>query len=104
MVLGRGGHVQADAVGIALCLTSGFVYALYASVNKHLVRRGSPATVTLGVFGAGAVIAVPIAWAWVGPLTLSMQGWAVVAFLGVVAPGIASLLRSAGQTSELQPL
>lgn len=99
MVLGRGGAMHADAAGIILCLASGLAYAVYALVNKYLVHQSDPAVVTLGAFGCGAVIAVPAAWAWTGPLQISGQGWAVVAFLGVAATGVAYLLYSTGLRS-----
>lgn len=96
MVLGRGGDLRADATGIALCLVSGLSYAIYALVSKHLVGRNDPGAVTLVVFGVGALIAMPVAWAWVGAPDIAGRGWAVVVFLGVSATGIAYLLFNTG--------
>lgn len=96
MVLGRGGDLRADATGITLCLVSGLSYAIYALVSKHLVGRNDPGAVTLVVFGVGALIAMPVAWAWVGGPDIAGRGWAVVVFLGVAATGIAYLLFNTG--------
>jgi DME family drug/metabolite transporter len=96
LVVGRGGALRADAVGIARWLGSGLSYAIYALVSKRLVHHGDPATVTLAVFGMGAVIALPVAWAWVGSPDIAARGWAVVAFLGVAATGVAYLLFNTG--------
>uniref|UniRef100_UPI0033403DE9 DMT family transporter n=1 Tax=Castellaniella defragrans TaxID=75697 RepID=UPI0033403DE9 len=96
LVLGRGGELRADPAGIALCLAAGFAYALYAILNKHMVHRADPGLVTLAVFSVAAIIALPAAWRWAGALDITGQGWAVVAFLGIAATGIAYLLFSSG--------
>jgi DME family drug/metabolite transporter len=99
LVLGRGGDMQADPAGIALCLAAGFAYALYAVLNKRLVHHSAPGTTTLAVFAIGAALALPAAALWAGPLEITAGGWAVVAFLGVAATGIAYLLFSWGLRS-----
>ncbi len=96
LVFGRGGAVQGDLTGIALCLAAGFAYALYATLNKHLVRQTHPGVATLAVFAVGALVAVPMAWLWVGDVQITARGWAVVGFLGVAATGVAYLLFSSG--------
>jgi len=99
LVLGRGGDVLADPLGIVLCLAAGLSYAVYAILNKRLVHRSEPAVATLGVFATGAVLALPAAWLGVGALAISPSGWLVVGFLGVFATGIAYLLFSTGLRS-----
>ncbi|MDB5849206.1 MAG: EamA family transporter, partial [Rhodoferax sp.] len=95
MVLAGSGGVQLNAVGLGLCLTAGLAYAAYALVNQRLVRQAAPATVTLMVFATAALVAVPVALAWAGPLTrMSGASWMVVGYLGVVATGLAYLLFS----------
>jgi len=96
LVLGRGGALQADPAGVALCLAAGFAYALYAILNKHMVHRAEPAIVTLAVFSVAAAIALPAAGVWAGPLDITGRGWAIVAFLGIAATGVAYLLFSSG--------
>ena len=96
LVFGRGGDVQADPLGIALCLASGLSYALYALLNKQLVHRSAPAVTTLGVFSIGAILALPAAGLQAGPLQITASGWLVVGFLGVAATGVAYLLFTTG--------
>lgn len=99
LVFGRGGDVQADPLGIALCLAAGLSYALYALLNKQLIHRSSPAITTLGVFVVGAVLALPAAGLQAGPPLITTSGWLVVGFLGVAATGIPYLLFSTGLRS-----
>ena len=95
MVLSGSGDLQLDGVGVGLCLVAGLSYAAYALINQRLVRQAAPSTVTLLVFGTAALLAVPAALAWVGPLTAMSSGsWLVVAYLGIVATGVAYLLFS----------
>ncbi|MCZ4329881.1 DMT family transporter [Castellaniella denitrificans] len=96
LVFGRGGDIQADPPGIALCLASGLTYALYALLNKKLVRHSTPAVATLGVFLVGALLALPAAGFWAGPPQITVSGWLVVGFLGIASTGIAYLLFSTG--------
>ena len=96
LVLGRGGPLHADAQGMVLCLGAGFSYAAYTVLNKQLVVRWHPATVTFHVFLVASLIALPAAWALAGPLRISGRGWGVVLFLGVFATGVAYLLYSSG--------
>jgi DME family drug/metabolite transporter len=89
------GDLQLNAGGVGLCLVAGLSYAAYALINQSLVRQAAPSTVTLLVFGTAALLAVPAALAWVGPLAAMSSGsWMVVAYLGVVATGVAYLLFS----------
>lgn len=99
LVLGRGGNVQADALGIVLCLSAGLSYAIYALLNKQLVHHSSPAVTTLGVFLIGALLALPAAALQAGALHSTTSGWLVVIFLGVAATGVAYLLFSTGLRS-----
>lgn len=96
LVLGRGGPLHADLMGVGLCLGAGFSYAAYTVLNKQLVARWHPASATLYVFFIASLIAVPAAWLMVGPLQLQVRDSAVVLFLGVVSTGVAYLLYSDG--------
>jgi DME family drug/metabolite transporter len=96
LVLGRGGDIQADPLGVALCLTSGLTYALYTLLNKRLVTRSAPAVTTLGVFLVSALLALPAAAFWAGSPHITTAGWLVVGFLGIVSTGIAYLLFTSG--------
>ena len=99
IALGNGGAATADAVGLALCLSAGFSYAVYTLTAKSLSAHASPARASLWVFGTAAVLALPAAWL-IAPsggadlLAAGSRGWLVVAWLGVVATGVAYLLFS----------
>src|SRR5690606_7664626 len=86
-------------LGIGLCLASGLTYALYALMNKKLVQHASPAITTLGVFMVGALLALPAAALWAGPLQITASGWLVVGFLGIASTGVAYLLFTTGLRS-----
>ncbi|GKT26574.1 EamA family transporter [Acidovorax sp. SUPP3334] len=84
--------VQAPLAGIALCLLAGLSYAAYALLNQRLVAHAAPAVVNLAVFGGAAVLSLPVAAGLAGPVAASPGTWAVVAYLGLVATGVAYLL------------
>lgn len=96
MVLGGVGGADhtVSLRGTLLCLAAGLSYAAYALLNQGLVRAAPPATVTLCVFGAAALVAVPVALAVSGPFSASVSDVLVVGYLGVVATGVAYLLFS----------
>ena len=85
-------EVQAPLAGIALCLLAGLAYAAYALINQRLVAHAVPAVVNLAVFGGAAVLSLPVAAGLAGPVAASPGTWAVVAYLGLVATGVAYLL------------
>lgn len=95
MVAG-GGRAAASPVGLALCATAGLSYAAYALVNKRLVARAAPSTVTGAVFAVAALIALPPAWAMAGWPALGVREGLVIAWLGVASTGVAYLLFSHG--------
>ena len=99
IALGNGGVAPTDAAGLLLCLVAGFCYAVYTLVAKSLSVHASPARASLWVFGTAALIALPAAGA-IAPsgvadlLAAGSRGWWVVAWLGVMATGVAYLLFS----------
>ncbi|MFL6698196.1 MAG: DMT family transporter [Vitreoscilla sp.] len=99
IALGGGTVAGTDVVGLALCLTAGLSYAVYTLTAKSLSTHASPARASLWVFGTAAVIALPAAWV-IAPsgaadlVAAGSGGWLVVAWLGVVATGVAYLLFS----------
>jgi DME family drug/metabolite transporter len=94
MVLGGGAEHAVSLHGTLLCLAAGLSYAAYAVLNQGLVRAAPPATVTLCVFGAAALVAVPVALVVSGPFSATATDVLVVGYLGVVATGVAYLLFS----------
>lgn len=91
---GDGGLRALSPLGIALCLTAGLSYAVYALANKQLVARSSPTLVTFAVFALATALAMPAAALIAGVPTLAARDLVVAAYLGIVATGIAYLLFS----------
>lgn len=105
MVVGAGdagGAPPFSVAGTGLCLLAGLSYAVYATINQHLVTRASTTLVTGMVFITAAALAVPLAWILSGA-----HGWpvaattaefarilAVLVWLGCAATGIAYLCFS----------
>ncbi|WP_092938160.1 DMT family transporter [Paracidovorax wautersii] len=89
---GSGSRGGAQALGIALCLLAGLGYSAYTLLNKPLVQHAPAPTVNLAVFGTAAVLSVPVAWGVAGTPALTAGTWATVAYLGLVATGLAYLL------------
>ena len=94
MVLGGGTQQAFSLHGTLLCLAAGLGYAGYAQLNQRLVQAASPATATLGVFGAAALLAVPVALGLSGSIHMTATDMLVVGYLGVVTTGISYLLFS----------
>ena len=93
MVLGSAHQLQMSIVGIGLCLVAGLSYAIYTLVSQRLVVQRTPAAVvTLCVFSCAALMAAPVAFAVSGAPTVSLRGWLIMGYLGVVATGVAYLL------------
>ena len=96
MALAATDRQQLPWAGMALCLLAGLSYAAYALVNQALVLQAPVTTVNAWVFGCAACMSLPFA-AWLGgPLHMTASGWAVVAYLGMVATGLTYLLFSVG--------
>ena len=99
IAFGKGGVAPVDATGLLLCLSAGLSYAIYTLTAKSLSTHASPARASLWVFGTAAVLALPAAWL-IAPsgaadlLAAGGRGWLVVAWLGVMATGVAYLLFS----------
>jgi DME family drug/metabolite transporter len=99
IALGGGSVAPVDVMGLLLCLAAGFSYAVYTLTAKTLSTHATPARASLWVFGTAAVIALPAAWLIVPSGIADLAGagarsWLVVAWLGVVATGVAYLLFS----------
>ena len=92
MVLGSARQLPLSMAGIGLCLVAGLAYAVYTLVSQRLVVQTPAAVVTLCIFSCAALMAAPVAWAVSGPPAVSLRGWWIMAYLGVVATGVAYLL------------
>jgi DME family drug/metabolite transporter len=94
MVVSGAAAQALSASGLALCLLAGLSYAVYALVNQRLVAVAAPSLATLVVFALAALLAVPAAAVLGGPVVPTATDLVVVAYLGLVATGIAYLLFS----------
>ena len=92
MVLGSAQQLDIPMIGIGLCLVAGLSYAVYTLVSQRLVVQTPAAVVTLCIFSCAALMAAPVALAVSGAPTVSLRGWWIMAYLGVVATGVAYLL------------
>lgn len=94
MLAGAEESTHFNATGVVLCLAAGLAYAAYTVVSSHLLGLATPAVVTLVVFAAASALATPLAAAISPALSATASAWVVVAYLGVVATGVAYLLFS----------
>lgn len=99
IALANGAAAPAHVGGLLLCMAAGLSYAVYTLTAKSLAAHATPARASLWVFGTASAIALPVAWGLVpsGPAELAAVGaraWLVVAWLGVMATGVAYLLFS----------
>lgn len=89
-----GGTLTVSAPGVALCLTSGLSYAVYTSLNKHMVGRAPASTITLAAFGLAALVSLPAAALEAGLPAIAARDLIAVAYTGVVTAGVGYLLFS----------
>lgn len=92
MVLSQSSSWHVDPVGLLVCLTAGFCYALYTLVSKRLVKIAAPLTITKHTFSIAIFIAVPVAWFIAGIPTINLTAGLVILYLGIFTTGIAYLL------------
>jgi DME family drug/metabolite transporter len=92
---GAGGSVSAPGVGLAL--VSGAGYAGYAVASKRMLDAGgAPEAVMASVFGAGAILMLPLlAIVPAGGLT-TPGGLTLVLYLGAIPTALAYLLFARG--------
>lgn len=88
------GTLPVSAPGVALCLASGLSYAVYTSLNKHMVGRAPASTITLAAFALAAVISLPAAALEAGMPAIAARDLIAVAYTGVVTAGVGYLLFS----------
>ena len=94
---GTGGAVAPDPLGIAGSLAAGASYGVYALVAKVLIARGAESAWTMGtLFGAAAVLSIPLALSTDLQWLASTEGLAVALWLGVVTTAVAYLLFGRG--------
>ncbi|WP_273841621.1 DMT family transporter [Rubrobacter calidifluminis] len=96
LLIGAGGGISVDPLGIVLSLGAGASYAAYATASKGLLERIPPEVVMAVIFTGGAVLLSPV-------LVLSGAGWllegrgiGVALHLGLVATAAAYFLFGRG--------
>ena len=97
LVLGGGTGGEVSTLGVGLALVSGAGYAGYAVVSKRMLAAGgSPEAVMATVFGAGALLLLPVfALVPAGGL-LHPGGAALALYLGAIPTALAYLLFARG--------
>jgi DME family drug/metabolite transporter len=84
LVLG-GEAAGAEPLGISLALLSGFSYAVYATLASLLIEGGEQDRAVAGaLFGAGAVLMLPVLLAGDPGWTLGGTGLLIALYLGVI--------------------
>nr|WP_218888578.1 EamA family transporter [Saccharopolyspora hordei] len=97
LITGRTGAGEDTVLGALLGLLAGATYVVYSWSASRMMRRGHGSRAVMGaMFGAGALVLLPVL-AWTGgPLLGSPSGLAVAGYLAVVPMGLAYVLFGAG--------
>lgn len=99
LVVGGGGRIAADPLGIVLALGAGASYASYTMAIKGLLPGRTPGAVMAVVFSIGALLLSPFLLVsdlhWVA----APKGIAVVLYLGVVVTALSYWLFARGLRS-----
>lgn len=96
LLLGSGGGVSVDPLGVLLCLAAGGGYVVFATIAKGFLRTEPPTAVMGVVFTLGALALSPALlftdFSWIAEPT----GALVAAELGLLATAAAYLLFASG--------
>jgi DME family drug/metabolite transporter len=96
-LVGGGRSAGVEPLGVALALLSGLAYAVYATVASRLITRGEDDRAVAGVlFGAAAVLLLPVLAAGSPGWLLTPSGLLVTVYLGVVTTSGGYLLYTRG--------
>jgi DME family drug/metabolite transporter len=97
LVLGGGGGGSVAPAGVALALLSGAGYAGYAVATKRMLDAGgTPEAVIAVVFGAGAVLLLPVFALVPAGALLSPGGTALALYLAAIPTALAYVLFARG--------
>lgn len=94
--LSSAGGSGGSALGWGLAVAAGCCYPLYGLATQRLMAERPPLTAIATVFGAGAVLALPIAVSSSPGSAATAPTIALVLYLGVAATGLAYGLWSIG--------
>lgn len=93
-----------DPLGVVLALTSGFGYAVYATVAGHLIADGADDLAVIAtVFGGAGLIMLPALLAASPGWLLSGFGLVVTAYLGAITTAVGYLLYARGLRTTTVP-
>jgi drug/metabolite transporter, DME family len=94
-----------NLLGVVLALAAGLCYAVYAVTAARLISAGTGERAVMGtLFGAGAVLLVPVLAATSPGWLLTTRGAAVAVYLGVVTTAVAYLLYGRGLRTVPAPV
>jgi drug/metabolite transporter, DME family len=97
LVLGGGETSSASSTGVGLALVSGAGYAGYAVWTKRMLSAGgAPEAVMAAVFGAGALLLLPVLALVPAGALLEPGGAALALYLGAVPTALAYVLFARG--------
>jgi DME family drug/metabolite transporter len=97
LVLGGGSAGSVSPAGVGLALVSGAGYAGYAVASKRMLAGGgAPEAVMAAVFGAGAVLLLPVLAVVPAGELVTPGGIALALYLGAVPTALAYLLFARG--------
>ena len=97
LVLGGGGGDRVDTLGVGLALISGAGYAGYAVATKRMLAAGgAPEAVMATVFGAGALLLLPVFLLVPAGGLLQPGGAGLALYLGAVPTAFAYVLFARG--------
>lgn len=95
-----GDHSGSVPIGVALGLLAGAAYALYAFASARVIASGQPSRGVMGaMFGAGAVVLLPVLLITGGPLLQSDASVGITAYLVLGPMFLAYLLFGVGLRS-----
>lgn len=87
----------ADPLGLLLVLTAVAGYVAYVEVARHAIQRGLDSTAAMaGMFGAGAVLLLPLLWLEPLGWLATGRGLAMALHLGLLTIGLAYTLYGWG--------
>jgi drug/metabolite transporter (DMT)-like permease len=93
----RTGEALPTLRGNFLILLSSMVWAVFIILTKRMVRNRPTALVTSGIFFFGMLFTLPLFWAeqrWSEISQLSLGGWGVMLYVGILSTALAYLLNS----------
>ncbi len=83
-------------LGNALALAAASAWAAYAIIARRLVSRYQVTQITLVTFAGAAILLLPWAASQLRDLSLSVGGWLMTGYLGVIATALAYTLYVLG--------